>query len=202
MCPAYNCGNCVFWQDLAGLVKNHEVEASRRVQELTYRERASHPTRTHGSKHVPRFSKKCTKGPVPTLLLRFRPNDVFLGLMFIHRRYSSLRVGSTHTRSRDTNSLLIEFFEFSYKRIVRSPVETSDFGVFSLCGLEAGGIPGLIKSRNPLLWHHLLLAEFLDQFPRATSVQPLFDFRQFWQFHRCEPVFGKGIDVRRNLIQG
>src|SRR5258708_15707419 len=131
MRPAHNCGNCVFWQNLAGLVKNDKIEASRRVQELTYRKRASHPTRTHGSKHMPRLSKKCTKGPVPTLLLRFRPNDVFLGLVFIHRRYSSFRIGPTHTRRRDANSLLVEFFEFSYKRIVRSSVETSDFGVLS-----------------------------------------------------------------------
>src|SRR6267378_7423482 len=120
MCPSHNCGNCVFWQDLAGLVKNDKVEASCRVQELTYRQRASHPTRTHGSKHLPRLSKKCTKRPVSTLLFCFRPNDVFLGLVLIHRRYSSFRVGPTHTRSRDTNSFLVEFLEFSHERIVRS----------------------------------------------------------------------------------
>src|SRR6266478_1793670 len=162
MCPAHDCGNCIFWQDLAGLVKNDKVEASRRIQELTYRQGASHPTRAHGSKHMPCLSKECTKGPVPTLLLRFRPNDVFLGLMFIHRRYRSLCVGSTHTRSRDSNSFLVEFFEFSYKCIVRSSIETRDFGVLSLCGLETGGIPGLVKSRKPLPRHHLLLAEFLN----------------------------------------
>src|SRR5439155_2421359 len=106
MCPSHDCGNCIFWQDLAGLVKNDKVEASCRVQKLAYRQRASHPTRTHGSKHMPRLSKKCTKGPVRTLLLSFSPNDLFLGLVFFLRRNSSFSVASSHPPTRNTNSLL------------------------------------------------------------------------------------------------
>src|SRR5882762_9403491 len=191
MCPSHDCGNCVFWKDLTSLVKNDKVEASCRVQELAYRQWASHPTRAHGSKHMPSLCKKRTKGSVPTLLLSFRPNEVFLGLVLIHRRYSSFRVGSTHTRSRDANSLFIEFLKFSHERIVRSSIETRDFGVLSLCGLKTGGIPRVVKGRNPLRRCHFVLAEFLNQFPNATFVQSLFDLIQLGQFHRCEPVLGK-----------
>src|SRR2546422_5813425 len=111
---------------------------------------------------MPRLSKEHTKWPMPTLLLRFRPNDVPLGLMLIHRRYDSLRVGSSYSLGSDANALPIEFLEFSYKFIMRSAIEPRDFRVLSLRSLQARGIPGLVKCRDPLLRRDLLFAELLD----------------------------------------